>query len=417
MRFCMVTTFYPPYHFGGDAIFVHQLSNELAKRGHTVEVVHCQDAYEFLSGGAPSAPYQDHPNVIVHGLKSSAGFLSPIITQQTGRPGLKSTELHAILEQPFDVIHFHNISLVGGPDILRYGRAAKLYTLHEYWLVCPTHMLFKFGRDVCRKPSCFACTVTHGRPPQMWRYTPLIEKTVEHIDLFIAPSRFTLEKHRELGLKRPMVELPYFSSRWSQDQDMGPYVPHEHPYFLFVGRLEKIKGLQNLIPVFQRYRKAQLLVAGTGEYERVLRRLATGSPNIRFLGHQTTGQLRLLYEQAVATIVPSIWYEVFGIVILESFARKTPVIVSNMGGMPEVVRQSGGGFVFNTETELIGAMDKLLHEPSLREEMGVRGHRTLQEQWSADAHIPRYVSLAEAIASRQSEKDDMNGERASHRSQ
>ena len=416
MRFCMVTTFYPPYHFGGDAIFVHQLSNELANRGHTVEVVHCRDAYQFLSGGSPAASYQDHPNVTVHGLKSSGGWLSPIVTQQTGRPGLKAAQLNAILEKPFDVIHFHNISLVGGPDVLRYGRAAKFYTLHEYWLVCPTHMLFKFGREVCTKPSCLACTVMHGRPPQMWRYTRLIDEAVEHIDLFIAPSRFTLEKHRELGLKRPMIELPYFSSRWSKDQAIGPYVPREDPYFLFVGRLEKIKGLQNLIPVFQRYRKAQLLVAGTGEYEQVLRTLATGSRNIRFLGHQTTEQLRLLYEHAVATIVPSIWYEVFGIVILESFARKTPVIVNNIGGMPEVVRESGGGFVFNTETELIVAMDKLVGEPSLREEMGARGYRTLQEKWSADAYIPRYLSLAGAIAARYAEKDEMNGKRARHHS-
>ncbi len=151
MRFCMVTTFYPPYHFGGDGIFVHQLSNELAKRGHHVEVVHCRDAHQFLSGRTPSMPYQDHPNVTVHGLKSPAGFLSPLVTQQTGWPVLKSSQLNAILAKPFDVIHFHNISLVGGPKVLEYGRAVKLYTLHEYWLVCPTHMLFKFGQEVCTR--------------------------------------------------------------------------------------------------------------------------------------------------------------------------------------------------------------------------------------------------------------------------
>ena len=62
MRFCMVTTFYPPYNFGGDGIFVHQLSNELAKRGHYVEVVHCTDAYHIMGGRAPSTTYSDHPN-------------------------------------------------------------------------------------------------------------------------------------------------------------------------------------------------------------------------------------------------------------------------------------------------------------------------------------------------------------------
>jgi glycosyltransferase involved in cell wall biosynthesis len=400
MRFCMVTTFYPPYNFGGDGIFVHQLSNELAERGHHVEVVHCRDAYQFLSGKTPSAPYQDHPNVTVHGLKSSAGFLSPLCTQQTGRPVLKSSRLRAILERPFDVIHFHNISLVGGPKVLEYGRAVKLYTLHEYWLVCPTHMLFKFGQEVCTEQSCFACTIAQCRPPQMWRYTRMIEEAVNHVDLFIAPSTFAMQKHREMGLLRPIAELPYFTSRWSQDQPTDRHVPRESPYFLFVGRLEKIKGLQRLIPVFQRYRNAQLWVAGTGDYEGVLRAMTAGSPNIKFLGHQSGEQLRQLYDQAVATIVPSIWYEVFGIIILESFARNTPVIVSNMGAMPKVIGDSGGGFVFNTEAELVAAMDKLMDEPSLREEMGARGYRALQERWSANAHIPRYLGLIEGIASR-----------------
>jgi len=395
MRFCMVTTFYPPYNFGGDGIFVHQLSNELGNRGHHVEVVHCRDAHQFLSGGSPSMPYQDHPNVTVHGLKSRAGFLSPLVTQQTGWPALKSSQLNAILKKPFDVIHFHNISLVGGPKVLEYGRAVKLYTLHEYWLVCPTHMLFKFGQDVCTEQSCFACTIAHRRPPQMWRYTQMIEEAVNHVDLFIAPSEFTMQKHREMGLQRPIAELPYFTSRWSHDQPNEAYVPREVPYFLFVGRLEKIKGLQTLIPLFRRYRNAQLWVAGTGEYEKALWAMAADSPNIKFLGRQSGEQLRVLYEQAVATIVPSIWYEVFGIVILESFTQKTPVIVSRMGGMPKVVEDSGGGFVFNTESELLGAIDRLLNEPSLREQMGQRGYIALQQKWSAEVHIPQYLRLIE----------------------
>ena len=399
MRFCMVTTFYPPYNFGGDGIFVHQLSNELAKRGHHVEVVHCRDAYKFLSGDSPSMPYQDHPNVTVHGLKSSAGFLSPLVTQQTGRPALKSSQLRSILENPFDVIHFHNISLIGGPKILEYGRAIKLYTLHEYWLVCPTHMLFKFGRETCAAKSCLICSVVHRRPPQLWRYTRMIEKAVKHVDLFIAPSGFSIQKHREMGLQGSIAELPYFTSRWSQDEPIQKQMTLESPYFLFVGRLEKIKGLQTIVPVFRRYKKAQLLVAGRGEYEGVLRAMAADSPNIKFLGHQSGEQLRQLYEQAVATIVPSVWYEVFGIVILESFARRTPVIVRNMGGMPSVV-DSGGGFVFSTEAELIAVMDKLVDEPTIRDQMGGRGYRALQEKWSPDAHIPQYLGLIKDIASR-----------------
>ena len=122
----------------------------------------------------------------------------------------------------------------------------------------------------------------------------MIEEAVNHVDLFIAPSEFTMQKHRELGLQRPISELPYFTSRWSHYQPTETYVLREVPYFLFVGRLENIKGLQALIPVFRRYRNAQLWVAGTGEHEGVLRAMAADSPNIKFLGHQSGKQLRLL---------------------------------------------------------------------------------------------------------------------------
>jgi glycosyltransferase involved in cell wall biosynthesis len=155
LRFCMITTFYPPYNFGGDGILVQRLSNELALRGHRVDVIHCVDTYR-LEAPLPSKGYQDHPNVTVHGLKSPLGVLSPLATHQSGFPLLKSRRIQAILKTGFDVIHYHNISLVGGPKILEYGEAIKLYTMHDYWLVCPTHALFRFNRAPCPRPTyCF----------------------------------------------------------------------------------------------------------------------------------------------------------------------------------------------------------------------------------------------------------------------
>jgi glycosyltransferase involved in cell wall biosynthesis len=69
--------------------------------------------------------------------------------------------------------------------------------------------------------------------------------------------------------------------------------------------------------------------------------------------------------------------------------------------MPKVVHTSGGGFVFNTEAELLGAIDRLLNEPGLREQMGQRGYEALQQKWSAEVHIPQYLRLIKrAIATR-----------------
>ena len=270
LRFCMITTFYPPYNFGGDGIFVHRLSNELARRGHQVDVIHCTDAYRFLARQEPTGTYDNHPNVTVHGLKSRFGFLSPLATQQTGFPFFKSGQIQRILEKGFDVIHYHNISLVGGPKILEYGQGIKLYTMHEHWLVCPTHILFRFNRAPCMRPHCFLCNLTYKRPPQWWRYFGLLEAAVKHVDTFISPSHFTKDKHHQMGLNIPIVHLPNFVppvelSSSTVEEAIGEAL--NEPYFLFVGRLEKLKGLQTLIPVFRHYQKAQLLIAGTGNDE------------------------------------------------------------------------------------------------------------------------------------------------------
>jgi len=401
LRFCMVTTFYPPYNFGGDGIFVHRLSNALARRGHQVDVIHCVDSYRLLARREPAKAYDDHPNVTVHGLKSLVSFLSPLATHQTGLPFFKSSRIQQILDKGFDVIHYHNISLVGGPKILEYGKGIKLYTMREYWLVCPTHVMFRFNRAACTHPHCLLCCLTYKRPPQWWRYLRLLEKSVRHVDAFISQSHFCRDFHHEMGLDVPTVYLPNFvpsaetGSKRSEQRVSGI---RQGPYFLFVGRLEKLKGLQTLIPVFHQYRKAQLLIAGTGGYEAPLRRLAEGSVNIHFLGFLSDQKLQALYRKAVALIVPSICFEIFGNVIIEAFRQQTPAIIRNMGGMPELIHESGGGLVYDTDKELVAAMNQLVADPAYRHELGIRGYQTCQRQWTAEAHLKRYLALINEIA-------------------
>lgn len=391
----MVTTFYPPYNFGGDGIFVQCLSNALARQGHSVDVIHCIDAYRLLARRDPERGDQDHPNITVHGLKSAFGALSPLATQQTGFPFFKSAAIDRILNQNFDVIHYHNISLLG-PKVLHYGHAVKLYTMHEYWLVCPTHVLFKFNEAACATPQCLQCTLLYKRPPQWWRYTGLMESAVNDIDCFIAPSRFSAVKHQEMGLAANFAHLPHFVPRAENDissrqQEWGK----AQPYFLFVGRLEKLKGLQTIIPIFREYGKAQLWIAGTGSYEPTLRRLAGDNDDIRFLGHLSEQALRQIYGNAVAVIAPSLCYETFGQVVVEAFSQHTPALVRNLGAMPELIEESGGGVIYNSDAELVAAMDSLVTSIALREELGERGYQAYLRNWTAEVHLDIYLALVQ----------------------
>ena len=192
--------------------------------------------------------------------------------------------------------------------------------------------------------------MTYKRPPQWWRHRGLLKAAVEHVDALIAPSLFSKEIHHKMGLDLPVVHLPFFVPTDSM-KPTGQFLREESekPYFLFVGRLEKLKGLQTLIPVFRQYQKVQLLIAGVGSYEPRLRQLAEGASNIHFLGHKDERELQVLYRRAMAVIVPSICYEASPLVTFEAFRQQTPVIVRNLGGMAETIQESGGGFIYNTD--------------------------------------------------------------------
>ncbi len=102
--------------------------------------------------------------------------------------------------------------------------------------------------------------------------------------------------------------------------------------------------------------------------------------------------------------MPSIWYEVFGIIILESFARATPAIVRNIGAMPKIIEESSGGFVFNTDQELLHAMDQLREDPGLRDKLGRQGNAALRQKWTADVHIPCYIGHVERVLESRKQK-------------
>ena len=118
-----------------------------------------------------------------------------------------------------------------------------------------------------------------------------------------------------------------------------------------------------------------------------------------------------LYRGAIALVVPSIWYDIFPQVILEAFSQRTPVIVTDHGGMPEMVADSGGGLVYHTEFELLDAMEKLRTNTSLRDELGHRGYLALKRDWTAEAHLRRYFSLIDELASRRGGFADRRNQR------
>jgi len=409
LRFCMFTTFYPPHNFGGDGIAIQRLARAMVDRGHEVTVVHDVDAYNALHDGPEPASREEPEGLRVERLRSGLGRLSPLLTQQLGRPVVNRRRIHRLLaEGRFDVTMFHNVSLVGGPGLLAQGTGVTLYEAHEHWLVCPTHVLWRHNRELCTGRECVRCALSYRRPPQVWRYTGYLDRQLEHVDAFIAKSEFSREKHREFGFPRPMSVIPYFLPEAGPDPGEPSAAPHPRPYFLFVGRLEKIKGLDDVIPAMRGYAGADLLIAGDGEYAAHLRGLAAEAHNVRFLGRVDGPTLRSLYRHAVALLVPSVCWETFGIILIEAFQQGTPVIARRIGPFPEIVSASGGGLLFDDARGLLEAMRTLQAEAGRRQDMALRARRSFEENWSERAVVPRYMDLIHEVAERKGSRDLAN---------
>ncbi len=97
-------------------------------------------------------------------------------------------------------------------------------------------------------------------------------------------------------------------------------------------------------------------------------------------------------------VVPSLFPETFGYVVLEAFAVRTPVIVHEGGGaIHETGVLSGGGLGYKTDGELLLAMRRLVHDDDLREELADQGYSMRIGEWSETAHLDRYFSLIQGI--------------------
>jgi glycosyltransferase involved in cell wall biosynthesis len=218
------------------------------------------------------------------------------------------------------------------------------------------------------------------------------------VDQFVAPSKFTARMHAERGFSRPVAYLPNFIDRVDEDWQHPALRPQEAPYFLFVGRLELVKGLQTLIALWDRVPVHDLLVAGAGSYEPELRAMAAGKSRIKFLGPLPQRELGALYYHAAACIVPSVTYETFGLTGVEAFARKTPVVARDLGALPEIIQDSGGGFVYRTDLELLEALDRIARSPQLRNELGQKGYGAFLKYWCREAHFSQYFDCLERTA-------------------
>jgi glycosyltransferase involved in cell wall biosynthesis len=286
------------------------------------------------------------------------------------------------------------MSLVGGPGLLHFGRnAVRLYVAHEHWLVCESHVLWRHNREACVGRECLRCVLAHRRPPQLWRYTGAMTRALRHVDAFVARSRFSQIQHGVFGFPRAMDIVPYGVPIPTAPFD-GPS-PHPRPYFFFAGRLEPIKGVDDLIDAFDGATGPDLVIAGAGTLDHALRTRAAGRPRVHFVGRLPSDRLAPYYRHALASLVPSKGFETFGMVVIESLAQGTPVVARRIGPLPEIVETTGGGSTFTTPEELRTLLDQYARDPAGGRARGERGRLVATALFNPEQVTSQLVAIIE----------------------
>ena len=403
MRVLMVTDFYYPF-LGGVEQHVRTLSHALHERGHQVSVA------TLWSEGL--AEEEDDAGVQVYRLSSGTQRLK-FLHKEPKRPWAAPfpdpeimVGLRRILRrlQP-DVVHGHDWLARSFLPLKPSSGAIFVVSLHYYTQSCAKKNLM-FHDAPCSGPGfrkCLACGSNHYGAAKgtaavfaNWGFSAAERAAA---DLFISVSQATAEGNGiSAGLPRQVV-IPNFLpvASGTQQELLDPYVAHlpKQEFMLFVGDLRPIKGLDVLLKAYAALQNVMPLV--------LIGKAWPDTPvdlpqNVLVLHNWPNYAVMEAWRRSAIALVPSVWPEPFGIVVIEAMAGGSPVIASRIGGIPEIVVDGESGLLVapGDAVALQRAMEQLLGDAALRERMG-QAAKLRSRDFEASTVVPRIEEVYQQV--------------------
>jgi glycosyltransferase involved in cell wall biosynthesis len=337
LRVLIIAGSYPPHIRGGGEISTQIMAESLSALGCEVRVLTC----------GPAESLEDQSAVVIHRIPSpniywnyskTRGRMRRLIWHlfENRNPRARRMASREIAAFQPDVVVTSTIENFGGEAWLaaRRAKVPSVHVLRSYYPFCWRGTAFRDGNNCTG--ACLGCrSLSFGR-----------RRATDAVTGVIGISRYVLARHLDLGLfgaarptviSNPIGVLPVSAARRHKASPAR---------FGYLGVLSPNKGLELLNAAWQAVdgTTARLVIAGTGapDYERGVRELFGDAAE--FLGWMDSAQ----FLQAVDfLIVPSVWNEPFGRIVVEAFAAGVPVIASATGGIPEIVTEGRNGFLFD----------------------------------------------------------------------
>jgi glycosyltransferase involved in cell wall biosynthesis len=396
-----------PNFIGGAELIAHYQAKELKKLGHEV-VIFTGDLTPY--GHKHSLHKDFYDNLPVYRIYLDQQDYSPEYINFSHLDIEKKFEKILIHEKP-DVVHVHNIiGLSMGIILVAKKLGIKtISTLHDHWGFCYKNTLIDNEEKICMDSSrCSQCmkTIEAGKfkniPVRMRK--DYFNYVFDNVDGFITPSQYLANTY----IKNNFVKNKFFViwngldiNRFSKIKK----IPSPLVRFTFIGHLGKHKGVHLIIEALnhlKKYKKKIFLnVTGTGEELNNLQHQVEKyklTNIVKFWGKVDHSQIENAYKETDILILPSRWPENQPVSITEAMACSTPIIGTDIGGIPELVKNNKNGYTFqiNNSLDLSHKMEQFILNKSKVKSFGYRGYEIIKNN-SYHSQVKKIVAIYKKI--------------------
>ena len=411
-----------PYNFvhGGSDRYFLTVSQLLEQAGHEV--------HRFCKRDDRNLPSKDAA-FFVPGIDPAQGGISDALRMLYSRAAARNLE--ALLDaHPIDLAHLHiyyghfSGSIL---NVLKKRGIPSVQTIHDYKVACPISTFNRHG-EICEdcQTARFWKTLQHrcnrGSLPrsalsmtEAYLTNALGAKTA--MDRYIAVCRFQADRLIAHDLPAERVRVLY---NFVDPEDF-PQVTRRQPpdSIVYFGRIERSKGIETLLKAFlavpEKEREGvKLRFAGGGSFVGALKALIAeaGDPSVEFVGFLNGEETGAFFETALCSVLTPFVYENCSMSVLESLSRGVAVIGSDMGGLPEIIRDRVDGWIVPPEDQnaLSGVIRSILNDPQKAIAMGLKGREKITREFDPASHCDALIGHFNEVLAARNPSEDIRGQ-------